>query len=72
VPVDGELVDAPAVRVEVPHDVTQLVAEAPDVARRWRETTRRAFLSYLGRGYRVVAFERGRDGARAFYRLASP
>ena len=72
VPVDGELVDAPAVRVEVPHDVTQLVAEAPDVARRWRETTRRAFVSYLGRGYRVVAFERGRDGARAFYRLASP
>jgi predicted GNAT superfamily acetyltransferase len=39
------------------------------VARRWRETTRRAFLSYLGRGYRVAGFERAPDGSRAFYRL---
>lgn len=72
-PVDGELVDAPAVHVEVPPDITRLVDEAPDVARRWRETTRRAFLHYLGRGYRVAAFERGRDGGRdggrASYRL---
>jgi predicted GNAT superfamily acetyltransferase len=70
-PVDGELVDAPAVRVEVPNDIMRLVAETPDVARRWRESTRRAFLHYLGRGYRVAAFERDPDGGRASYRLVA-
>ena len=66
-PADGDLVDAPAVCVEVPYDISRVVADAPAVARRWRETTRRAFVAYLSRGYEVAAFDRG--SGRACYRL---
>ena len=52
-PTDGPLVDAPTVRVQIPDDIHAVLAADPALARRWRETTRRAFLWYLDRGYQV-------------------
>lgn len=69
VPTDCALLDVPAVRLEVPNDIMQVARDAPGVARRWRETTRRAFLWYLGRGYRVQGLQRDPLTGRAFYRL---
>lgn len=67
-PGEREWPDDDAVRVEIPADI-QTVKDA-DVrsAARWRATTRRAFLHYLGRGYRVRAFVRD-AGGRVFYGL---
>ena len=39
--------DHPVVRVEIPTDIQALKLVLPDVARRWRVTTRRVFRSYL-------------------------
>lgn len=58
----------PIVAVEVPEDVQVLKLTAPEEARAWRAATRRAFLHYLSRGYRVDGFTR-RDG-RCRYRLS--
>ncbi|MFN2399380.1 MAG: hypothetical protein ABR543_12170 [Gemmatimonadaceae bacterium] len=72
VPVDGELIDAPAVRLEIPNDIMTVIDRDARVARRWRDTTRRAFLWYLARGYRVARFQCDPVTGRAFYRLAHP
>lgn len=50
------LVDAPAVGVRVPRDITALAAADLPAARRWREATRRAFTHYLPLGYHVRGF----------------
>ncbi|MGH7545402.1 MAG: GNAT family N-acetyltransferase, partial [Gemmatimonadota bacterium] len=60
--------DADPVRVEIPADIQAMKAESRERARRWRVTTRRALLHYLGRGYRVVTLLRDEDG-RVFYGL---
>jgi chorismate synthase len=57
------------VRVEVPEDIQQVRAASPEVARRWRATTRRAFLWYLDRGYVVQGFSRDATTRRCFYLL---
>jgi predicted GNAT superfamily acetyltransferase len=67
--VDQQLVDAPAVQVEIPSDIDALVARDSRAARRWRDATRRAFLWYLGRGYAVHRFDRDEPGGRAYYEL---
>lgn len=67
---EQELVDAPAVEVEIPGDIDAVFLHDPAVARRWRDATRRAFVSYLARGYEVDGFERDAAG-RAFYRLTA-
>ncbi len=59
--------DFDKVYVAVPDDIQQVIADMPERARAWRETTREAFLWYLGRGYRVSGFHRA-DG-RGFYEL---
>ena len=66
-PMVGPLPDAPHVRIAIPRDVYALASEhrAP-----WRETTRRAFLSYLGRGYGIVGFHRGDTDQPPCYELA--
>jgi predicted GNAT superfamily acetyltransferase len=69
-PHEQELVDAPAVEVEIPGDIDAVFLRDPGVARRWRDTTRRAFVSYLARGYEVDGFERDAAG-RAHYRLTA-
>lgn len=58
VPGDGDLPDLPEVRVAIPRDIFAVLEHMPDIAHRWRATTRRALESYLGRGYHVVAFQR--------------
>ncbi len=55
---EGELPEAPAVRVEVPADVQEVRRRSPEEASRWRASTRRAFEGLLGRGYGVVGFYR--------------
>jgi len=59
------LPDAPRVRIEIPESIQGLKAERPDAGSGWRESTRRAFESYLARGYRVEAFYR--DQGHCFY-----
>ena len=66
---DHELRDAVTVQVEIPHDLDAVVAADANVARRWREMTRRAFTWYLARGYDVVGFESDHAGARPHYTL---
>jgi predicted GNAT superfamily acetyltransferase len=66
---ERELPDAPWVRIEVPPAIQELKAERPEEAAAWRAATRRAFESYLGRGYRVERFERDSATGRCFYGL---
>jgi predicted GNAT superfamily acetyltransferase len=53
--------------IAIPNEIQDVIATAPATARAWRETTRAAFVRYLGKGYRVSGFHRA-DG-RGFYRL---
>ena len=71
-PGEGELVDARTVRVEIPTDIMTVIGQDAKVARRWRDTTRRAFLWYLGRGYEVAGFQSDPATGRSFYKLARP
>jgi len=57
-PVAADPPDAPAVRVEVPPDVLEVRRRAPEVAARWRASTRQAFEALLARGYGVAGFYR--------------
>ncbi|MFL5495019.1 MAG: hypothetical protein ACJ8DC_11610 [Gemmatimonadales bacterium] len=57
----------PEVYIAIPGDIQQVITNAPDLARAWRDTTREAFLGYVQRGYRVSGFHRAEG--RGFYRL---
>jgi predicted GNAT superfamily acetyltransferase len=57
-------VDAAAVAVRVPRDISALAASDITLARRWRMATRRAFTHYLARGYRVAGFSADAAGGR--------
>jgi len=52
--------DARRIFIPVPPNFTEMLQEAPELARRWRETTRHAFTEYFARGYRAVDFFQGR------------
>ncbi|HKJ03360.1 MAG TPA: hypothetical protein VJ997_12925 [Longimicrobiales bacterium] len=59
-PGDPDLsLDAPAVQVAVPSDVSEVMATSMELAVAWREATRAALTHYLGRGYEVREFLRG-------------
>ncbi|HEX7051101.1 MAG TPA: hypothetical protein VF188_12915 [Longimicrobiales bacterium] len=60
---------APVVGIEVPPDIDAMIEDDLALAQQWRVATRHAFLGYLERGYRVVAFRR--EAARCFYVLAA-
>lgn len=64
---EGDLPEAPRVRIEIPPNIQAVKAENPDQAAAWRQVTRRAFQHYFGRGYRVEAYLR--EGDRRFYGL---
>ena len=64
-------VESPRVRVPIPPRFTAMLQEAPDLARRWREASRRVFLAYLARQFRVVDFLADEAGGGA-YLLATP
>jgi len=59
---EGPLVDAPAVGVRVPRDISSLAARDIAQARRWRFATRRAFVHYLPLGYHVRGFVADTEG----------
>lgn len=65
-----DLPEAPLVRVEIPADIQTLKDESPETAMAWRMCTRRAFLGYLERHYRIRGFQR-HDG-RGFYLMVGP
>ncbi|MEA2601943.1 MAG: hypothetical protein QOF89_2935 [Acidobacteriota bacterium] len=60
---------APRVRVEIPANIQAVKSERPDEAVAWRESTRRAFETYLARGHRVEVFYRDPTTGRCFYGL---
>jgi predicted GNAT superfamily acetyltransferase len=47
---------APALKVEVPADYQAIKAADPELAMRWRLSTRRLFETYFGAGYAAVGF----------------
>jgi predicted GNAT superfamily acetyltransferase len=67
VPFDGELLMLPKIRVEIPQDIQTVKAESSKSAIHWRATTRRTFMWYLEKGYKVNAFYRDRETCRCFY-----
>lgn len=60
------------VRIEIPADIHEIKARSLEVALEWRMRTRLAFLDFVGRGYRVVGFERGLGGRGGSYLFALP
>lgn len=70
-PSDGELAyDTRRVLVEIPTGFSDMQAQAPELALRWRMATRRIFQSYFARGYRAVDFFLSREARRGHYLLA--
>lgn len=65
----GDLPSAAKVRVEIPENIQALKAERPEAAIAWRNSTRRAFQSYLDQGYRVEVFHRDPTAGRCCYGL---
>lgn len=59
---EGALVDAAAVGIRVPRNITRIAADDLATARRWRFATRRAFTHYLDRGFHVRGFVADPDG----------
>ncbi|RMD57336.1 hypothetical protein D6833_14090 [Candidatus Parcubacteria bacterium] len=68
-PIERDLPRAPAVRVEIPSDITVIQQTSLDLAAKWRASTRRAFLYYQEKGYGVDSFYRDRQSGRCFYLL---
>jgi predicted GNAT superfamily acetyltransferase len=60
----------PRLRVAIPDDILAVVDRDPALAHRWREFTRAAFTTYLGRGYTVAGFTRSTGTTPAAYLLA--
>lgn len=56
-------------RVEIPKEIHALRDRDPRQAHAWRITTRRVFLYYMRRGWRVRIFERNARDGRRFYLL---
>jgi len=66
---ERDLPEASRVRVEIPENVQAVKEKDMETAAAWRASTRRAFESYLGRGYRVEVFYRDPVEGRCFYGL---
>jgi chorismate synthase len=61
------LLDAPVIHIAIPRDLETESSERRAV---WRQVTRAAFESYLGRGYEVVGFRRGQVDELPCYELS--
>ena len=59
-----DLPETPRVRVEIPENIQAVKVEQGSA---WRSSTRRAFETYLGRGYKIEVFSR--DEGRCYYGL---
>jgi predicted GNAT superfamily acetyltransferase len=55
--------------VEIPYGFVDMLRQQPALALEWRLITRRLFVSYFARGYRIVDFIGARDANRAAYLL---
>ena len=62
----------PRVRIEIPTDFAQLLADAPASAERWHAATRKHLLWALSHDYSVTGFRRDAATARSFYILDLP
>lgn len=68
-PRELELVDLPALRVEIPSDIQALKRDDLGRARDWQGCARRALVHYMERGHRVSGFRRDPDAGRCYYLL---
>lgn len=71
-PAAQPLPEAPLVRIEIPDDIEGVRDRSLELAQGWQASVQRAFLWYLGAGYRVVGFQRGREAGRCHYLLSAP
>jgi len=62
----GANTDPDAVRVEIPADVAAVRRDGAEASMRWRLAIRERITDLLGRGYRVVAFERPASGSPCY------
>ena len=67
--VDLDDTPVPAVLIEIPSDLQDLIARAPDVAGTWRRATRDSFRRAIEHRYDVVGLKRDLTANRAFYEL---
>jgi len=67
----SELPLVAAVRIEIPHDIQAVKAQAEEQGQAWRASTRRAFIFYLERQYHVAGFYREEESGRCYYGLAA-
>jgi predicted GNAT superfamily acetyltransferase len=67
--IDLDDTPVPAVLIEIPYDLQDLIARAPDVAGTWRRATRESFLRAIKHRYDVVGLKRDLTTNRAFYEL---
>jgi predicted GNAT superfamily acetyltransferase len=66
VPEIAELPDAPSILIEIPVSIDEEKRVSGDAGMRWRESTRRAFEHYLGRGRTVTGFHELAGGRRVY------
>jgi len=71
-PESQPLPSAPLVRIEIPEDIEAVRDSSLEEAKRWQKSVQRAFLWYLGAGYKVIDFRRAREAGRCHYLLAAP
>ena len=71
VPREVDLPKVTMLRIEIPEDIQLVKAKSMEIGMKWRTATRRAFLWYLGRGYRVTGFYRDPGSARCFYLVSA-
>jgi predicted GNAT superfamily acetyltransferase len=69
--VDLDDTPVPAVLIEIPYDLQDIIARAPDVAGTWRQATRSSFLRAIKHQYDVVGLKRDLTTNRAFYELVA-
>ncbi len=69
VPVEAKLPALPSIRIEIPANIETIQNESLPSATKWRTSTKRAFLHYLGANYTVEAFFREPESNRCFYVL---
>ena len=54
------------VAIEIPADINELVKRNSDLAKKWREFTRKAFVNALEKGFTITDFFRGKRGNSEF------
>jgi len=69
VAVHADLPEDAAVRIEIPASIQDVKNHSAQKAYGWRLNTRRAFIHYLSRGYRIEVFYIDPDAGRCFYVL---